>query len=181
MAIISLLTPIVKLLQLANRLVPGLSEAQFDSFNPGIDCSALQPGQKVCISAGTLPSNAPKPQPNGTCAEYTTVPGDSCSAIAVKFDITVAEIEQFNANTFKWTGMNFVSPLQKHRSSPLFNDRMQLIASRLHDVCVNWDSAANPVCTFIKRSKISLRNIFCPGSSPDYNAAPKVQTMLLAL
>ncbi|KAG6888815.1 hypothetical protein C0995_005835 [Termitomyces sp. Mi166 len=82
----------------------GLTEAQFDSFNPGIDCSTLQPGQEVCISAGTLPSNAPTPQPNGTCAEYTTVPGDSCSAIAVKFDITVAEIEQFNANTFKWTG-----------------------------------------------------------------------------
>ncbi|KLO05526.1 hypothetical protein SCHPADRAFT_946835 [Schizopora paradoxa] len=81
-----------------------LTADQFAQFNPGLDCSLLQIGQKVCISAGTLPSDAPMPFPNGTCAEYTTVSGDSCSAIATKFDITIAQIEQFNNQTFKWTG-----------------------------------------------------------------------------
>ncbi|KAJ7291631.1 hypothetical protein C8J57DRAFT_1113502 [Mycena rebaudengoi] len=81
-----------------------LTAAQFAADNPGLDCSLLQIGQKVCISSGTLPSNAPGPSPNGTCAEYFVVSGDSCSAIATKFSITVALIEQWNVNTFKWSG-----------------------------------------------------------------------------
>lgn len=74
-----------------------ITQAQFNSFNPGLDCSLLQlgmclavdeagnsylnelTGQRVCVSAGTLPSLSPTPQPNGTCAEYTAVSGDSCS------------------------------------------------------------------------------------------------------
>ncbi|KAL0952376.1 hypothetical protein HGRIS_006653 [Hohenbuehelia grisea] len=82
----------------------GLTAAQFAADNPGLDCSTLQIGQKVCISTGTLPSNAPKPSPNGTCAEYTTVSGDSCSAIATKFSVTIAQLETWNTNTFKWKG-----------------------------------------------------------------------------
>ncbi|KAF5360156.1 hypothetical protein D9758_011368 [Tetrapyrgos nigripes] len=82
----------------------GITADQFASFNPGIDCSLIQPGQKVCVSSGTLPSNAPPPNQNGTCAMYTTIPEDSCSKIAIKFDITVAHIEEWNQNTFKWKG-----------------------------------------------------------------------------
>ncbi|KAJ6534425.1 hypothetical protein DFH09DRAFT_1405431 [Mycena vulgaris] len=82
----------------------GLTAAQFAADNPGLDCSLIQPGQKVCVSSGTLPSNAPSASPNGTCFEYHVIPNDSCSGIALKFDITVAEIEQWNAQTYKWTG-----------------------------------------------------------------------------
>ncbi|KAJ8701201.1 hypothetical protein PTI98_000015 [Pleurotus ostreatus] len=83
----------------------GLTAAQFAADNPGLDCSRLQLGQKVCISSGTLPSNTPSPSPNGTCAEYTVVSGDFCAvAIATKFGITVDQIEAFNAKTFQWKG-----------------------------------------------------------------------------
>ncbi|KAF7339160.1 Glycoside hydrolase [Mycena venus] len=76
---------------------------QLSSFNPGLDCSALAIGQKLCISSGTLPGQ-PQKNPDGSCATYTTVPNDSCSAIGVKFSITVANIELWNANTFHWKG-----------------------------------------------------------------------------
>ncbi|KAJ6514056.1 hypothetical protein DFH09DRAFT_1433054 [Mycena vulgaris] len=82
----------------------GLTAAQFAAENPGLDCSLIQPGQKVCVSSGSLPSNAPSASPNGTCFEYHVIPNDSCSGIALKFDMTVAEIEQWNAQTYKWTG-----------------------------------------------------------------------------
>ncbi|KAK7041732.1 hypothetical protein VNI00_009021 [Paramarasmius palmivorus] len=82
----------------------GITAAQFASYNPGLDCSVLQIGQKVCISPGSLPSNAPGPSPNGTCFEYFVQPNDSCFAIATKFSITVDQIEEWNKNTWKWTG-----------------------------------------------------------------------------
>ncbi|KAF9461746.1 hypothetical protein BDZ94DRAFT_1299088 [Collybia nuda] len=82
----------------------GLTAAQFSANNPGLNCSLLQNGQKVCISPGTLPSESPIPSQNGTCAEYVVVPQDSCSAIGLKFHITVAQIESFNTHTFKWKG-----------------------------------------------------------------------------
>ncbi|KAF5382647.1 hypothetical protein D9615_002709 [Tricholomella constricta] len=81
-----------------------ITSDQFFSFNPGLDCNLLQIGQKVCISAGTLPSNAPVPYQNGTCFMYTAIPGDYCAAIAVKFDITTAQIETWNTDTYKWKG-----------------------------------------------------------------------------
>ncbi|KAF9490944.1 glycoside hydrolase [Pleurotus eryngii] len=100
----------------------GLTAAQFAADNPGLDCSRLQLGQKVCISSGTLPSNTPSPSPNGTCAEYTVVSGDFCAgefmhlgvcaiphitvAIASKFGITVDQIDAFNSKTFQWKGCN---------------------------------------------------------------------------
>ncbi|KAJ7501446.1 glycoside hydrolase superfamily [Mycena galericulata] len=81
-----------------------LTAAQFAADKPGLNCSLLQIGQQVCISSGTLPSTAPSASANGTCYEYFVDPNDSCSSIAVKFDITVAEIETYNINTFKCTG-----------------------------------------------------------------------------
>ncbi|KAJ7121425.1 hypothetical protein C8R44DRAFT_853060 [Mycena epipterygia] len=81
----------------------GITEAQLLAFNPGLDCSLLAIGQKLCITAGTLPGQ-PQQNPDGSCATYTTVSGDSCSAIGVKFSITVANIEIWNANTFHWNG-----------------------------------------------------------------------------
>ncbi|KAG8716097.1 hypothetical protein FRC09_016055 [Ceratobasidium sp. 395] len=81
-----------------------ITAAQLSSYNPGLDCSKLQIGQKLCISTGTLPSNAPKPNPDGSCYTYTAVSGDYCALIATKFSITTAQIESWNAGNYKWKG-----------------------------------------------------------------------------
>ncbi|KAF7335109.1 Glycoside hydrolase family 18 protein [Mycena venus] len=77
--------------------------AQLQSFNPNADCSNLQLGEKLCVTSGTIPGQ-PQQNPNGTCATYTIVSMDSCSTLALKFSITVAEIEQWNTKTWKWQG-----------------------------------------------------------------------------
>ncbi|KAF8631388.1 hypothetical protein AX15_002419 [Amanita polypyramis BW_CC] len=81
-----------------------LTADQFATYNPGLNCSTLQLGQKVCISAGTLPSGTVGPSPNGTCYEYLVASGDTCSSIGLEFDITTTQIESFNTNTYKWMG-----------------------------------------------------------------------------
>lgn len=43
----------------------GITVEQFNQYNPGLNCNVLQIGQRVCISPGTLPSNAPSPNPVG--------------------------------------------------------------------------------------------------------------------
>lgn len=73
--------------------------------------------------------------------QYTTVANDSCSAIGVKFSITVANIETWNADTFHWNGLSFcVGDL--HRLTRI---RMQCSASGFHDVCLRRHSAAASV------------------------------------
>ncbi|KAJ7643626.1 glycoside hydrolase superfamily, partial [Roridomyces roridus] len=61
------------------------------------------PGQQLCVSKGTAPG-PPKRNSDGSCATYTTVHDDSCSAIAAKFFITTKDIEAWNAHTFQWKG-----------------------------------------------------------------------------
>ncbi|KAF5371971.1 hypothetical protein D9615_008102 [Tricholomella constricta] len=82
----------------------GINIDQLNQYNPGLDCAAIQPGQKLCITVGDLPSTAPSPNPDGSCAQYTTVAGDYCALIGTTFGITAAQIEQFNINTYKWRG-----------------------------------------------------------------------------
>ncbi|CEL60577.1 Killer toxin subunits alpha/beta OS=Kluyveromyces lactis (strain ATCC 8585 / CBS 2359 / DSM 70799 / NBRC 1267 / NRRL Y-1140 / WM37) PE=1 SV=1 [Rhizoctonia solani AG-1 IB] len=81
-----------------------ITAAQLSSYNPGLDCSKIQIGQKLCISSGTLPSSAPKPNPDGSCAKYTTIANDYCALIAAKFSITTSQIETWNAGSYKWKG-----------------------------------------------------------------------------
>ncbi|RXW14220.1 hypothetical protein EST38_g11635 [Candolleomyces aberdarensis] len=82
----------------------GISTTQLSSFNPGLDCGKLQPGQRLCISSGTLPNISPKPNPDGSCATHTVAPGTWCALIATQYGITEADIERFNKNTYKWKG-----------------------------------------------------------------------------
>ncbi|KAJ3515636.1 hypothetical protein NLJ89_g1634 [Agrocybe chaxingu] len=77
---------------------------QLLQFNPGLDCGALQIGQKLCVTAGDLPTTTPQPNPDGSCQTYKTVAGDYCALIGTQFGITAAQIEQFNVNTYKWRG-----------------------------------------------------------------------------
>ncbi|KAH8900006.1 hypothetical protein GQ53DRAFT_835991 [Thozetella sp. PMI_491] len=83
----------------------GISADDFTKYNPDPKlCSQLAIGQLVCCSAGTLPNLSPKPNPDGTCAKYTTVNGDYCFKMAADHDITVAQLESFNQNTPNWSG-----------------------------------------------------------------------------
>ncbi|KAF8074504.1 hypothetical protein FPV67DRAFT_584653 [Lyophyllum atratum] len=82
----------------------GINTDQLIQYNPGLNCALIQPGQKLCVTVGDLPSTAPQPNPDGSCATYTTKEGDYCALIGTNFGITAAQIEQFNANTYKWKG-----------------------------------------------------------------------------
>ena len=83
----------------------GISAADFDIYNPSsTECSTLTVGEHVCCSAGTLPDFAPSPNANGTCASYLVVAGDSCSAIAAAYSLTLDDLANFNNNTWGWMG-----------------------------------------------------------------------------
>ncbi|KAJ7841244.1 hypothetical protein B0H13DRAFT_1910385 [Mycena leptocephala] len=71
-----------------------ITPTQFSTFNPGLDCNTLQKGRQQARSK------------NGTCYEYHTVAKDTCAAIAVKFDVTTADLELWNKKTYKWKGCN---------------------------------------------------------------------------
>lgn len=79
----------------------GITGADFTEYNSDESlCSTLTPGQHVCCSSGTLPDFSPQPNDDGSCATYTIVADDSCSAIAAANDLTVDEIESFNTETW---------------------------------------------------------------------------------
>ena len=83
----------------------GISAADFTEYNSASDlCSTLQPGQHVCCSSGTLPDFAPSPNADGSCASYTIVSGDSCSAIAATYSLTVDDLNTYNEDTWGWGG-----------------------------------------------------------------------------
>lgn len=84
----------------------GISPADFTKYNPGDKmCSTLQPGQRVCCSAGTLPDITPKPNSDGSCAVYSVQPDDYCALIAANNGLTVNQLDRFNnGTTWGWNG-----------------------------------------------------------------------------
>ncbi|KAL7817792.1 glycoside hydrolase family 18, chitinase [Trichoderma gracile] len=83
----------------------GITPAQFTQYNPSSTlCSSLAPGQHVCCSSGTLPDFSPKPDDKGNCYSYLVKDGDSCASIGAAYELTNAEIESFNKNTWGWNG-----------------------------------------------------------------------------
>lgn len=83
----------------------GISAQQFAQFNPSSTlCSTLAVGQYVCCTSGSLPDRSPKPNPDGSCAEYNVQPGDYCALIAAENSITTDDIENFNKDTWGWQG-----------------------------------------------------------------------------
>lgn len=83
----------------------GITAAEFDDYNPSSSlCSSLVVGQHVCCTAGDLPDFAPQPSSDGSCYSYLVVTGDSCSALAATYDITLDDLESWNSNTWGWTG-----------------------------------------------------------------------------
>ncbi|PKY00745.1 glycoside hydrolase [Aspergillus campestris IBT 28561] len=58
--------------------------------------------------SATLPDLAPKPGADGSCATYTVQPDDNCSNLAAAYSLTIAELEEFNKNTWGWNGCSNV-------------------------------------------------------------------------
>ncbi|OKO97981.1 hypothetical protein PENSUB_9561 [Penicillium subrubescens] len=78
----------------------GITATEFYDYNTASDlCSTLAVGQYVCCSAGNLPDYSPQPYSNGTCYTYLVQSGDSCSALAAAYSITIDEIDSFNNHT----------------------------------------------------------------------------------
>ncbi|KAH8901597.1 glycoside hydrolase [Thozetella sp. PMI_491] len=75
-----------------------------DKYNPASDfCSTLQPNQKVCCSAGSIPT--PKENADGSCASYLVQSGDTCTSLALSNGLTVTQLEGFNEKkTWGWQG-----------------------------------------------------------------------------
>ena len=87
----------------------GITSQDFLKYNPKPNlCSTLMPGDYVCCSAGdpyTKPKpEAPKPNADGTCATHLIAGGDTCASLAIKYGVTVADLEKWNkAKTWAWT------------------------------------------------------------------------------
>ncbi|KAH6648205.1 hypothetical protein BKA67DRAFT_683676 [Truncatella angustata] len=67
-------------------------------------CANLTPGQHVCCGVGTLPNFTPEPSADGYCYTYLVETGDSCASIGAAYDLTNAEIESYNSDTWGWYG-----------------------------------------------------------------------------
>ncbi|KAL2132280.1 hypothetical protein VTI74DRAFT_3994 [Chaetomium olivicolor] len=87
----------------------GIRGADFARYNTKPDlCSTLQPGEYVCCSAGdpyTEPKpEAPKPNPDGSCAVHFIQNADTCEQLGKTFGLTEPQIESFNkGKTWGWT------------------------------------------------------------------------------
>ncbi|KAK1826535.1 hypothetical protein QBC39DRAFT_396776 [Podospora conica] len=88
-----------------------ITGAKFTEINSGANfCSTLQPKQYVCCTTGTLPDMRPKPNADGTCHSYQTVPDDNCSNLAAQYGLSIEDIEGFNKKTWGFSGCH---PLMK--------------------------------------------------------------------
>lgn len=85
--------------------ISGHEFTQYNSYDSTL-CANLQPQQHVCCTPGDLPDFSPKPQPDGTCATHTIEAGDSCAALAAANSLDQEELENFNKNTWGWSGCN---------------------------------------------------------------------------
>ncbi|KAJ5712456.1 glycoside hydrolase [Penicillium malachiteum] len=83
----------------------GITDTEFYEYNNATDlCSTLAVGQYICCSSGDLPDLTPNAYSNGTCYTYLVESGDSCSALAAAYEITLDDIENYNNNTWGWLG-----------------------------------------------------------------------------
>ncbi|KAK5799831.1 hypothetical protein VI817_002043 [Penicillium citrinum] len=83
----------------------GISPADFTKYNPGSTfCSNLKAKQHVCCSQGTLPDYSPKPNADGSCFAYQAQKDDNCDNLAAEYSLTKEDLEEFNKNTWGWSG-----------------------------------------------------------------------------
>ncbi|KAK9746337.1 hypothetical protein K7432_018203 [Basidiobolus ranarum] len=84
--------------------------AQLQKSNPGLDCDRLYVGQLICrpgdgtptITTATTTTATSTPTPPKSCKkgtnQYSVQSGDTCYAIAVKFNISVENLQAANPN-----------------------------------------------------------------------------------
>jgi peptidoglycan/xylan/chitin deacetylase (PgdA/CDA1 family) len=69
----------------------GLSESKLRSLNPGISCSSLKKGDKVCVAGGSNNNSG------SSCkSHYTVGKGDTCYKIWTKYGINEATLRNLN-------------------------------------------------------------------------------------
>ncbi|TQV98247.1 glycosyl hydrolases family 18 [Cordyceps javanica] len=83
----------------------GISGADFTKYNSAEGfCANLRPKQHVCCSAGDMPDFRPKPNGDGSCATVTVTMGENCDSIAAANSLKKEDLDDFNKNTWAWTG-----------------------------------------------------------------------------
>ncbi|KAM7213574.1 hypothetical protein V8F06_011071 [Rhypophila decipiens] len=112
----------------------GISGADFTKYNPSSTlCGNLKEGQAVCCSSGTLPDLSPKPGADGSCASYTVQAQDYCQKIAATNMITMAQLDEYNKNTWGWNGCD--EPLWANLNICLSKGSPPMPASVSNAVC----------------------------------------------
>ena len=83
----------------------GIPITDFERYLGGADlCNTLMPKQHVCCSSGALPNFSPKPNSDGSCNTYQVVTNDNCDNLAAEYSLTKKDLEDFNKNTWGWSG-----------------------------------------------------------------------------
>lgn len=118
----------------------GISLVQLQQFNPSLNCNTIAPGDRLCLSWGSLPAPpSSQPNPDGTCKTATVQPGDWCDKIATGNGITLQQLQQYNSALNcaaiiagkKWICDQSPVPRDvlhllrflRNRSAPLYNPR----------------------------------------------------------
>lgn len=82
----------------------GITTTEITTYNPVACANPLSVGQWICCTSGSTPDYFPSADSDGNCYSYTVQQGDTCSALAAAFTITVDAIEKFNLDTWGWVG-----------------------------------------------------------------------------
>lgn len=91
----------------------GITVTELEKYNPVANfCSSILIDEVVCCSEGTLPDLSPQPNQDGSCAVYTVKLGNTCSSIAEANNMTVADINARNNETWGWSGCDYLTPDQ---------------------------------------------------------------------
>lgn len=77
-----------------------ISVDQLRSFNPGLDCDALQIGQVICVSqakkSSAPPTNSVQLSKGESCRLATIKSGETCWSISSQNGITINELQELN-------------------------------------------------------------------------------------
>lgn len=77
----------------------GVSQTDLQKFNPAKNfCTTLVVDQVVCCSSGTLPDPIPPANSDGTCKTKSVVAGDSCTSMATKCGLKVADFTALHSD-----------------------------------------------------------------------------------
>ncbi|RYP70495.1 hypothetical protein DL771_005432 [Monosporascus sp. 5C6A] len=93
-----------------------ISQADLIKYNGGKSnfCSSIISGQYVCCGTGDLPDFSPQPNPDGSCKSYTVEVDNNCAVIAAANQISNwTKLEDYNKETWGWTGCTSLQPGQK--------------------------------------------------------------------